>query len=174
MNRYQPLSLVVALLVVMLIIISCSDTSQPTTKTTITPMTSTIAPTTIPTNTPTITNTIILTTVTPTMTPITSAVIDPSTFEPIGIYILPNNTIINTGDSVTFRIVAYNDEDRNMDVTHEAMFFTLMEAGGDWNDNTYTSENIGTWTVIGEYLNQISGTESWIVHATIIVEERHS
>jgi hypothetical protein len=95
-------------------------------------------------------------------------------FEPIGIYILPNSVSITNGDSVTYRVVAYNDEGMNMDVTHEAIFFTLKEAGGSWDNNTYTSGNTGTWTVIGEYLNQISGTESWVVYATIIVEESHN
>ena len=105
---------------------------------------------------------------------ITSTVIDPSLFEPTGIYIFPNNATITAGVSITFIIVAYNDEGRNMEVTDQAIFFIVMDAGGNWDNNTYTSENIGTWTVIGEYLNQISGTESWIVHATLIVEESHN
>jgi hypothetical protein len=168
------LSLVVTLLLVVMLTISCGGSAQPTTTTQKTPISSTTTQTSITHSTSTITNTISLTTVTPTITPIASTVIDPTLFEPIGIYIFPNNATIASGDSITFRIVAYNDEGNNMEVTHEAIFFTLTEAGGNWNNNTYTSENTGTWTVIGEYLNQISGADSWIIHAILIVEERQN
>ena len=171
--RKYVLTLVVALFIVMMLTISCGGSAQPTMTTTTTPMTSTTTQTSTNTNTITLT-TVSPTTVTPTMATITSTVIDPSLFEPTGIYIFPNNATITAGVSITFIIVAYNDEGRNMEVTDQAIFFIVMDAGGNWDNNTYTSENIGTWTVIGEYLNQISGTESWIVHATLIVEESHN
>jgi hypothetical protein len=105
-----------------------------------------------------------------TITPTDSSVIDPSIFAPSGIYLVPNMVTMSSGESQAFTVIAYNDEGQEMEVTDQAIFIIQMEAGGSWDSNEYTSENVGSWTVIGEYLHQVSGYESWINYATVIVK----
>ena len=56
-------------------------------------------------------------------------------------------------------------------MTRDCDFNISRDAGGSWIYNEYTSENIGTWKVTGDYWNPTDGTEYWRDEATLIVTE---
>ncbi|HEY41452.1 MAG TPA: hypothetical protein G4O18_06295, partial [Dehalococcoidia bacterium] len=73
------------------------------------------------------------------------------------IEIYPEEATILAGDSIAYTAVAFNNLGQSMgDVTPHTTFSIEYEAGGYWSPhNTYTSENVGTWVVTGEYEGKI-------------------
>lgn len=68
------------------------------------------------------------------------------------ILISPDSTTINTGDAQEFFAMAYDENDVQLrDVTDETDWSIEAGAGGGWDDNIYTSQNTGEWTVTGIY-----------------------
>ncbi len=79
------------------------------------------------------------------------------------IVISPDTASITAGDSQTYTAEAFDQYDNSLgDVTNDATFEIVTEAGGSWAANVYTSENAGTWTVTGTYSGK-SGTATLTV-----------
>ena len=77
---------------------------------------------------------------------------------------------MTAGESQAFTVIAYNDEGQELEVTCQATFFIVAEAGGSWNGNEYTAENAGSWRIQVEYLPPVYGCVVWDAIATLIVE----
>ena len=69
----------------------------------------------------------------------------------ITIEITPAEETITVGDSVFYSATASDAVGNSWDVTGETVFDIDDEAGGNFLDSTYYSENAGDWTVTGDY-----------------------
>jgi uncharacterized repeat protein (TIGR01451 family) len=68
------------------------------------------------------------------------------------IVISPETASISAGDTQTYTVKAYDTSGASMgDVTSSTTFSIQVGAGGSWSGNTYTSENVGRWTVTATY-----------------------
>ncbi len=68
------------------------------------------------------------------------------------IEISPQDFTIEVGETLEYTAVLYDEGGNEIgDVTGVTNWSIEAEAGGSWLDNVYTSENIGNWTVTGEY-----------------------
>jgi len=64
--------------------------------------------------------------------------------------------IIGVGDKKTYTAEAFNQYDKSLgDVTADTTFSVQSAAGGSWQNNVYTSEVEGLWTVTGNYLGKV-------------------
>ncbi|MFO8110433.1 MAG: hypothetical protein R6U17_07965 [Thermoplasmata archaeon] len=74
--------------------------------------------------------------------------------EPDHIIIEPAEKIVIGGDSVTYSAIAYDAQGIPlMDVTEDTFWSIDEGAGGEWDQETYTAENPGDWTVTGTFIN---------------------
>jgi len=81
------------------------------------------------------------------------------------IVISPDTASVTAGDSQTYTAEAFNQYGGSMgDVTSGTTFSIDSGAGGGWFGNVYTSENAGTWEVIGTH-NGKSDTATLMVNA---------
>ncbi len=82
------------------------------------------------------------------------------------IEISPQDSTIYAGDSETYTAVAYDEYGNEIgDMTADTDWEIDAGAGGSWDDNNvYTSENAGTWTVTGTYEGETD-------EATLVVED---
>lgn len=72
------------------------------------------------------------------------------------IVISPSPSIIGIGDKKTYTAEAFNQYDQNLgNVTADTAFSIQSAAGGSWQNNVYTSEVEGLWTVTGKYLGKV-------------------
>ncbi len=69
----------------------------------------------------------------------------------------PNATNLNAGVSQSFSATALDFYQNSWDVTNSTVFSIDAAAGGSWSGNTYTSENLGNWTVNAQY-SSVQGT----------------
>ena len=76
----------------------------------------------------------------------------------LSLTISPRSSSITAGQSQTFFATAYDSNGNNWDVTDSTTWSIDSGAGGSWLGNIYTSNNAGTWTVIGTYLGASSTT----------------
>ena len=72
------------------------------------------------------------------------------------ITIVPATATITTGETETYAVEAFFDwgdhENTSLgDVTADVTFEIDPGAGGSWDENEYTSENAGQWTVTATY-----------------------
>ncbi len=68
------------------------------------------------------------------------------------IVISPDESNINAGDTQDFTVTAYDEFNNEIGyVTDETTWSIETDAGGIWDDNVYTSESAGTWTVTVTY-----------------------
>jgi hypothetical protein len=68
------------------------------------------------------------------------------------IIISPDTATITAGDSQVYTAEAFDAFDNSLgNITSSTTFSIETGAGGSWDDNIYISENVGTWTVTGEY-----------------------
>jgi len=65
--------------------------------------------------------------------------------------ISPEMAIINDGEKQTYTAAAEDEFGNVFDVTDETVFKIESEAEGMWEDNVYTSDLAGKWTVTGTY-----------------------
>jgi len=65
--------------------------------------------------------------------------------------ISPKGAIIDDGDKQTYTASAEDEFGNVFDVTDETVFEIESEAEGMWDDNVYTSDIAGKWTVTGTY-----------------------
>ncbi len=79
----------------------------------------------------------------------TTVIVEPSEAESIEIE--PNEVSILPGNSISYTATAYDTYNNDFEVTGEVDWSIEAGAGGSWNENTYTSENEGNWTVNGTY-----------------------
>ncbi len=69
------------------------------------------------------------------------------------ISISPQDSTIPAGASQAYTATAYNMfDDLIGDVTGDTLWWIEDDAGGSWDDNVYTSQNAGNWTVTGTYM----------------------
>ncbi len=91
--------------------------------------------------------------------------VEPDT--PSRIDITPGSSVIEAGHVQLFQAVAYDGFDNHIgDVTNETEWSIDSGAGGYWDDNAYTSEIPGEWTVTGSYTSLV-GTAQIIVQRVI-------
>ncbi len=87
------------------------------------------------------------------------------TFDVDRIAIEPSEETVSTGESVTYTATAYDQHGNVLgDVTEETTWSIDPGAGGRWQENVYTSEYPGTWTVTGTY-------DGFFDTGTLVVEE---
>jgi uncharacterized protein (DUF2141 family) len=68
------------------------------------------------------------------------------------IVISPDTASITAGGTQSYTAEAFDTSNTSMgDVTSSTTFSVDALAGGSWAANTYTSENVGDWTVTGTY-----------------------
>lgn len=80
--------------------------------------------------------------------------------DPYLLEILPSDDTIMEGESVSFVSILYDRYDNKIrEVTNETEWEISDGAGGEWNENEYTSEKIGVWAVRGEF-NGLENTVS--------------
>jgi len=82
--------------------------------------------------------------------------VEPGT--PISITITPEDSEVSPGNSIEFKATAKDKFDNEFDVTEMTKWSIDKEAGGSWEENVYTAENEGIWTVTGAYNSLIDGT----------------
>ncbi len=76
------------------------------------------------------------------------------------IEISPQDSTIDAGESETYTATAYDEYDNEIgDVTDDTDWDIDADAGGSWDDNVYTSENEGTWTITGIYEGETDETQ---------------
>jgi formylglycine-generating enzyme required for sulfatase activity len=71
--------------------------------------------------------------------------------EGVAVDVTPDVETVTAGESATYQVTAEDDQGNRWDVTAETAFSIDAGAGGTWADNVYSSENVGVWTVSGEY-----------------------
>lgn len=82
--------------------------------------------------------------------------------------ISPNDSTIIEGESETYTAMAYDGFGNEIgDVTGDTVWSVETGAGGSWDENTYTSENPGTWTITGTY-DGITGTAQLTVEEIVV------
>ncbi|MEF8874297.1 MAG: hypothetical protein V5A88_06460, partial [Candidatus Thermoplasmatota archaeon] len=108
-----------------------------------------------------------------TTSPTTTVTVEPAELDHIEIE--PEYETIPAGENITYHASAY-DEFANLigDVTADTVWSIEEDAGGEWIENEYHSENIGEWIVTGTYtvngtdllaeatLNVISMDDPWV------------
>ena len=73
---------------------------------------------------------------------------------PDHIVVRPETASVDAGESVTFTATAYDEHGVElMCVTEDTIWSIQEDAGGSWDQNVYTSENPGNWTVTGTYVH---------------------
>ncbi len=77
---------------------------------------------------------------------------------PGSIEVSPASATVVTGKSVTYTVAAADVFGNTWDVTEAATFSTDGTAGGSWQDNVYTSKNLGLWMVTATYLETFTDT----------------
>ncbi|MFO8109233.1 MAG: hypothetical protein R6U17_01725 [Thermoplasmata archaeon] len=81
------------------------------------------------------------------------------------IMISPAEAAVTAGDEITYTSAAYDEFGNEIaDITHDTSWSVHEDAGGEWDDNVYTSEFAGTWTVIGDYSGM---TDEAILNVTV-------
>ena len=103
------------------------------------------------------------------MTDEASLTVEPGDIEYIEIS--PSDSTITAGENETYYATAYDEHGNGFDVTDETSWHIDEEAGGGWDDNTYTSEHAGHWTVTGTHEEEAEATlsvEPNDVHQVII------
>jgi len=65
--------------------------------------------------------------------------------------ISPEMAEVTSGDKQTYKASAEDEFGNVFDVTDETVFKIESGAGGVWDDNVYTSDSAGDWTVTGTY-----------------------
>jgi adhesin/invasin len=74
------------------------------------------------------------------------------------ILISPDTTSITAGKNQTCTTEAFDKYNNSLgDISSYTTFSIENDAGGNFTNNTYTSENVGVWTITGSY-NEISDT----------------
>ncbi len=73
--------------------------------------------------------------------------------EPTGLSIDPESTTRIAGERVGYALTAHYEQG-DVDVTDAGTYAIDAGAGGRWNENVYTTELSGTWTVTGTYVAQ--------------------
>ncbi len=97
--------------------------------------------------------------------PATTITVGEDVVEPSYIKISPSDETITARETQTYTAIAYDEDDNNIgDVTDDTEWSIEDGAGGNWDGNLYTSENVGNWTVTGKY-DGLTDT------ATLIVED---
>jgi len=82
------------------------------------------------------------------------------------IALTPEHATIAAGESLIYTVTAFDADGNNLgDVTATATYTITLNAGGFWNDNSYTSEIAGSWTVTATF-------EGRTAVATLIVREQ--
>jgi hypothetical protein len=71
----------------------------------------------------------------------------------------PATATIPAGTQITYQALGVDSQGNTWDVTATTTFSINTEAGGSWNGNIYTSQNVGNWTVSGAF-NSLSDTAS--------------
>ncbi|MBM4445430.1 MAG: hypothetical protein FJ020_09065, partial [Chloroflexi bacterium] len=76
------------------------------------------------------------------------------------VVISPEAVAITAGSSQAYTAEAFDQEDNSLGSVTGSTIFVIVESGhgGTWLANTYTSGNIGTWTVRGAYSGLIDTT----------------
>ena len=68
------------------------------------------------------------------------------------ITVSPEVSAVIAGETQAYDAIAYDAYDNEIkDVTADTQWSVEEEAGGYWEDNVYTSEKDGEWTITGEY-----------------------
>jgi len=89
-------------------------------------------------------------------------VVEPDVESPVAVTIYPHPRSVTAGESVTYTLTAVDAFGNTWDVTDEADFAIDEDAGGAFDENVYTSQIAGTWTVTGTY-NVLTDTATLIV-----------
>ncbi len=69
----------------------------------------------------------------------------------INITISPDSSTITAGNTQTYTAIANDTYGNTWNITSSTSWSISLNAGGSWSNNTYTSENAGTWTITGTY-----------------------
>ncbi len=80
-----------------------------------------------------------------------TAVLAVEEISPIYITLSPEESIVTAGDSQKYYAEAFDEDGNSFNITAETDWSIEAEAGGSWEDNVYTPEVVGTWTVTGTY-----------------------
>ncbi len=86
------------------------------------------------------------------------------------ISISPTNPEAEVGETVTFHSFMTDVYGNKIDVTSEADFSIEEKAGGNFTENTYTTENEGSWVLKAEYNGLTAATLLEVVPRTEINE----
>ncbi|MFW6064791.1 MAG: hypothetical protein ACOC8Y_04365 [Candidatus Natronoplasma sp.] len=75
--------------------------------------------------------------------------------EVVDFWIVPEEKVIDAGESHNYTAYAEDDYGNEINVTEETTWSIDEDAGGEWNQTTgvYISEFAGTWNITGEYEN---------------------
>ncbi|MFO8109239.1 MAG: hypothetical protein R6U17_01755, partial [Thermoplasmata archaeon] len=80
------------------------------------------------------------------------------------VLITPETTTITAGETQTYTAVAYDEFGNEIeDVTADTAWSIHEDAGGSWDNNTYTSQFAGTWTVYGTYEEVVYEAELTVI-----------
>ena len=85
---------------------------------------------------------------------------------PVRIAVTGSNSSVPGGSLVNFMATAYDAYNNTWDVTSMASWSASSGAEGSWANNTYTSNNIGNWT-IAAYYSGVQGTVQLTVYDPI-------
>ena len=77
--------------------------------------------------------------------------VNPDMENPVSVDLTPDAATVTAGDTQDYMLTAYDTYGNDWDVTISATLDIDVGAGGSWTDNSYTSENVGDWTVTGSY-----------------------
>ncbi|MBN1217463.1 MAG: FG-GAP repeat protein [Anaerolineae bacterium] len=83
--------------------------------------------------------------------------------EAASLEITPASETVKAGNTMTYTVTATDAYGNPWNVTSSAEYTITLAAGGTWNDNVYTGEVVGTWTVTGTY-QSVSNTASLTVN----------
>ncbi len=86
-----------------------------------------------------------------------------------GITLAPDPSTVTAGADATYTVTASDGYGNTWDVSASADYTITSGAGGSWNDNVYTSEFVGTWTVIATW-GSLSDTATLDVIAATVAE----
>ena len=76
------------------------------------------------------------------------------------ITVSPDTYLVSTGNTVTYTAIASDASANSWDVTDSVNWSISSDAGGTWNNNTYTSAMPGFWTVTADNGAAVTGTAS--------------
>ena len=83
-------------------------------------------------------------------------VLSSATLSPTLDYVLLTPAVATrvAGATITYTLTAYDMLEQNWDVTAVSAYTIQPGAGGSWDENRYTTEITGSWTVTGTYQGQ--------------------